>query len=129
MHETLRARLRRAAAAAQAPAAQPPPPPPPLCVAVSESDRDNALAVRDGTLCQSREAVAWSGGRATAGALKGRVYFEALPRDEGLVRVGWAAPDAALELGTDGRSWGYGGTGKRSHARSFQDYEIGRAHV
>jgi len=134
VHETLRARVRRAAEAAAAArgagnagnggdataaaAAAPPLPP----VAVSAADRDAALAVRGGTLCQSREASAWSGGRATCGARRGRVYFEALPRDEGLVRVGWAAAAAALELGTDGLSWGYGGTGKRSHARAFQDY-------
>jgi ATP-dependent RNA helicase DDX1 len=119
VHETLRARARRAASAPAQAATQRAPLPPCL---VSETDRDQALAVRDGTLCQSREAVAWSGGRATVGALAGKVYFEALPRDEGLVRVGWAAGDASLELGTDERSWGFGGTGKRSHARSFQDY-------
>jgi ATP-dependent RNA helicase DDX1 len=126
VHETLRARARRAAAGpAGTHTATTAPPPPSSPLAVSETDRDAALAVRDGTLCQSREAVAWSGGRATRGARRGRVYFEALPRDEGLVRVGWATPAAGLELGTDGQSWGYGGTGKKSHARSFADYGKG----
>jgi ATP-dependent RNA helicase DDX1 len=122
VHETLRARARRAANTAGPGAATTPATPPTPSLAVSETDRDAALAVRDGTLCQSREAVAWSGGRATWGARRGRVYFEALPRDEGLVRVGWATAAAGLELGTDAQSWGYGGTGKKSHARSFADY-------
>mmetsp|Transcript_11140 Transcript_11140/g.45125 ORF Transcript_11140/g.45125 Transcript_11140/m.45125 type:complete len:669 (-) Transcript_11140:112-2118(-) len=42
--------------------------------------------------------------------------------DEGLARVGVSLTNASLDLGTDARGWGYGGTAKRSHARSFEDY-------
>lgn len=42
--------------------------------------------------------------------------------DEGLCRVGWASRAAALQLGTDRHSFGYGGTGKKSHAKQFEDY-------
>lgn len=37
-------------------------------------------------------------------------------------RVGWSAQPAALDLGTDRHGFGYGGTGKKSHSRSFEDY-------
>ena len=34
----------------------------------------------------------------------------------------WASRAAALELGTDRHSFGYGGTGKKSHGKQFEDY-------
>ena len=43
-------------------------------------------------------------------------------QDEGLIRVGWSSKAASLELGTDKHGFGYGSTGKRSHARAFEDY-------
>jgi ATP-dependent RNA helicase DDX1 len=86
-------------------------------------DRDALLAVApDGLRCQSRAERSWSGGRATVGVLKGRYYFEATCCDEGLCRVGWSSKAAALELGTDKQSFGYGGTAKKSHARQFDSY-------
>lgn len=45
------------------------------------------------------------------GAQKGRVYFEVTVADEGLCRVGWAARQASLDLGTEPTSFGFGGTG------------------
>ena len=45
------------------------------------------------------------------GAQKGRVYFEVTVADEGLCRVGWAAKQASLDLGTEPTSFGFGGTG------------------
>jgi hypothetical protein len=40
-------------------------------------DRDAVLAVSpDGTACQSRSEKSWGGGRATAGAYAGKVYYE-----------------------------------------------------
>jgi hypothetical protein len=36
--------------------------------------------------------------------------------------VGWATLASTLDIGTDRQSFGYGGTGKKSHARSFEDY-------
>lgn len=40
--------------------------------------------------------------------------FETEVLSSGLVRVGWAAAVSSFELGTDDRSFGYGGTGKMS---------------
>lgn len=52
----------------------------------------------------------------------GVAYFEATVRDEGLVRVGWASAAASLELGTDAHSFGFGGTGMKSHGGVFGPY-------
>lgn len=51
-----------------------------------------------------------------------QVYFEARVTDEGLCRLGWATRAAGLELGTDRQGFGFGGTGKKSFGRSFDDY-------
>ena len=96
--------------------------PPPGAI-MSSDDRDVGLAVSpDGLLCQSRAAVAWAGARCAAGVKSGAHYWEATVRDEGLVRVGWSTPGAALELGTDAGGFGFGGTGMKSHAGAFAKY-------
>ncbi|EFA80417.1 putative RNA helicase [Heterostelium album PN500] len=82
-------------------------------LAWSLEDRDKDLSI-DGLVCQSR-AADWSGGRATRGISKGKYYYEATVRDEGLCRVGWALKRSSRSIGTDKYSWGYGGTGKKSH--------------
>ena len=51
-----------------------------------------------------------------------QIYYEAKVTDEGLCRVGWATRAAALELGTDRQGFGFGGTGKKSFGKSFEDY-------
>ena len=50
------------------------------------------------------------------------MYYEARVADEGLCRVGWSVKHAALDLGTQPGSFGYGGTGKKSTKRQFEDY-------
>ena len=90
---------------------------------LSTEDRDALLAVSpDGLACQSRAERAWAGGRARVGVLQGRFYFEVTCRDDGLSRVGWATRAAKLELGTCKQGFGYGGTAKKSHNRSFESY-------
>ena len=42
--------------------------------------------------------------------------------DEGLCRVGWSTALAGYDIGTDGESFGFGGTGKMSHRHQFTDY-------
>ncbi|KAK9791611.1 hypothetical protein WJX73_009998 [Symbiochloris irregularis] len=90
---------------------------------LSLDDRDSLLAISpDGLTCQARSQHAWQGGRATAGVREGRAYFEATVADEGLCRIGWASQAAGLDLGTNQHSFGYGGTGKKSHNKRFEDY-------
>jgi ATP-dependent RNA helicase DDX1 len=90
-------------------------------IALSPVDRSRDVAV-EGPLAQCRSATAWQGVRATRGVARGRWYFTARPDDEGLCRVGWSAGDAALNLGTDARGFGYGGTGMKSNAGKFDAY-------
>ncbi|XP_066593768.1 ATP-dependent RNA helicase Ddx1 [Prorops nasuta] len=87
-------------------------------------DRSDALAVTpDGMRCQSRAQREWNGCRATKGVHgKGKYYYEATVVDEGLCRVGWSTSQASLDLGTDRFGYGYGGTGKKSNNRQFEDY-------
>eukprot|EP00052_Salpingoeca_macrocollata_P019479 m.161786 g.161786 ORF g.161786 m.161786 type:complete len:730 (-) comp20982_c0_seq2:69-2258(-) len=92
-------------------------------VTLSSDDRDALIALSDSGLdCQVREAKLWQGARATAGAIQGQHYYEARVTNEGLCRIGWAAATASLDLGTDKNGFGFGGTGKKSHNRQFDDY-------
>lgn len=52
----------------------------------------------------------------------GKYYYEATVTDEGLCRVGWATDKATLNLGTDKFGYGFGGTGKKSYNKQFDDY-------
>ena len=94
-------------------------------VAMSAADRSDAFAVSpDGFKVQARDPRGWAGGRASVGVTSGKHYYEAEVTDDGLVRVGWSARDSAKldALGTDTRSWGYGGTGKKSHGGAFEAF-------
>ncbi|XP_046814576.1 ATP-dependent RNA helicase Ddx1 isoform X1 [Vespa crabro] len=87
-------------------------------------DRDHALAVTPDSLrCQSREPKEWHGCRANKGVQgDGKFFFECIPTDEGLCRVGWSTSQASLDLGTDRFGYGFGGTGKKSNAKQFDNY-------
>lgn len=91
---------------------------------MSVYDRNDAMAIApDGLRCQSREFKEWQGCRSTAGVRdRGKYCYEAIICDEGLCRVGWSTNSAILDLGTDRFSFGFGGTGKKSHNRQFDDY-------
>lgn len=91
---------------------------------LSTSDRTPALAVSaDGLVCQAREFKEWHGCRATKGVQNsGKYYYEAKITDEGLCRVGWSTLQASLDLGTDKNGFGFGGTGKKSNNKQFDNY-------
>ena len=102
-----------------------------VCILVAQSDtwtlsfhdRNPGMAVTpEGLTCQSREPQ-WNGIRASLGVVnKGRYYFEAMVSDEGLCRVGWSINEANLDLGTCRGGFGFGGTGKKSNNKQFDDY-------
>ncbi|CAF0788217.1 unnamed protein product [Adineta steineri] len=97
----------------------------PSAVQLSFHDRSHGLAIdTDGLTCQSRDQRIWNGARSTKGVKgKGRYYFEVTQTEaNGIVRVGWSVPVAQLDLGTDNLGFGYGGTGKKSFAKQFDDY-------
>ncbi|XP_054584102.1 ATP-dependent RNA helicase DDX1 isoform X2 [Eptesicus fuscus] len=86
-------------------------------------DRGSAFAIgSDGLCCQSREVKEWHGCRATKGLTKGKHYYEVSCHDQGLCRVGWSSMQASLDLGTDKFGFGFGGTGKKSHNKQFDNY-------
>ncbi|XP_037668852.1 ATP-dependent RNA helicase DDX1 [Choloepus didactylus] len=86
-------------------------------------DRGSAFAIgSDGLCCQSREVKEWHGCRATKGLMKGKHYYEVSCHDQGLCRVGWSTMQASLDLGTDKFGFGFGGTGKKSHNKQFDNY-------
>lgn len=80
-------------------------------------------------------AFMWAGARATYGIAKGKICYEVkvikhidcphLPADEPnpfVVRVGFSAESASMQLGEEPLSFGYGGTGKMSTSCQFKDY-------
>lgn len=81
---------------------------------------------QDGLSVQSKDNR-WQGVRANKGVCsKGgsgnKFYYEVHFSEPGLARVGWSLQDGSLDLGTDQSSWGFGGTGKKSNSKNFQDY-------
>jgi len=108
---------------------------------LSEVDRNTLFAIeidnesnKDGLKAECRAKHAWAGCRATKGFCSTtktttskrrgtKVAYECSIMDDGLVRLGFSFLNASLDgLGTDKISWGYGGTGKKSHNKKFEDY-------
>lgn len=86
------------------------------------NDKDMfVLVTEDGFECKSEDDKRWNGIRATIEVMQGAYMFE-VEVVEGLMRVGWSAGFAKLELGIDDKSFGYGSTGKKSWNRKFEDY-------
>ncbi|CAD6194723.1 unnamed protein product [Caenorhabditis auriculariae] len=92
--------------------------------ALNMADRDAGLSIGpDGLSCESRVAKSWFGSRCHAGLhTRGKYYYEVKIARDGLCRIGWSAPTASLNIGTDDKSFGFGGTGKKSNSRKFDDY-------
>ncbi|KAK6054438.1 SPRY domain protein [Cooperia oncophora] len=88
------------------------------------ADRAMGLSLsQDGLSCESRVPKAWYGSRCMGGVhSKGKYYYEAKITRDGLCRIGWSTLKATLDLGTDDESFGFGGTGKKSTKRKFEDY-------
>eukprot|EP00930_Biecheleria_cincta_P098189 TRINITY_DN89871_c0_g1_i1.p1 TRINITY_DN89871_c0_g1~~TRINITY_DN89871_c0_g1_i1.p1 ORF type:complete len:864 (-),score=201.99 TRINITY_DN89871_c0_g1_i1:154-2745(-) len=86
------------------------------------NDKDMfCLVTEDGMECKSEDDKRWNGIRATIEVMSGAYMFE-VEVVEGLLRVGWSAGFAKLELGIDEKSYGFGSTGKKSWNRKFEDY-------
>lgn len=100
-------------------------------VRVSVDDRTSLFAVDNAhhslpkgvALVQARSHAQWAGARATVGVVQGAHHYEVVVRDDGLVRCGWSTTAGSLDgLGTDSHGFGFGGTGKKSHAKAFTEY-------
>lgn len=92
--------------------------------ALSADDRHaNSRVSLDGLQCQCHDKGGWGGGRSTFGVTSGKWYFESIVEESGgIMRVGFSTSSATLVLGTDAKSFGYGGTGKKSTNNTFDDY-------
>mmetsp|Transcript_24305 Transcript_24305/g.56445 ORF Transcript_24305/g.56445 Transcript_24305/m.56445 type:complete len:474 (+) Transcript_24305:40-1461(+) len=96
-------------------------------VSFLSSDADAGVEVRNaGGTAMSSSEDAWLGVRATPAVLHGAYWVEFEIASDCLLRVGWSAPNSRRALGTDDRSFGYGGTGMKSHANRFEPY--GKVH-
>ena len=56
----------------------------------------------------------------------GAYQYEVELKNECLLRVGWAALEGRRALGTDERSFGYGGTGMKSNCGKFEQLVLQR---
>lgn len=56
----------------------------------------------------------------------GAYQYEVELKNECLLRVGWAALEGRRALGTDERSFGYGGTGMKSNCGKFEQLGLQR---
>jgi len=83
-----------------------------------------ATASHDGTGLTSDAKGLWQGALLEGpGVAAGQVARFDVRVARGLARLGWASADGPVDdLGTDDRSFGYGGTGKKVHARSFGNF-------
>ena len=96
-------------------------------VRLSTEDCDPGLTIDAATSLAASTCAPgfWAGCRATAGAVGGRHCFEVRVErvaDAGVVRVGWAAAAAKLDLGADALGFGYGSVGKKANARQYDAY-------
>ena len=90
------------------------------------NDRSDIVAISpEGTAMQTRDFRMWGGSRSTYGVVKGKVYYEVECKDEGLSRFGYGTDKADLNLGTCPEGFGFGGTGKKSNKRQFDEYGSG----
>jgi len=77
----------------------------------------------------------WKGARATHGIIGGCYYYEVkvvknlhvdmpdtAPKNQNVCRVGASLPLSSLFLGDTAESYGYGGTGKKSHNNEFLEF-------
>eukprot|EP00466_Bigelowiella_natans_P009201 jgi/Bigna1/18887/gw1.38.5.1 len=95
----------------------------PLMMATTKQSEKVAIGP-SGVVCQSRAMGRrdWFGVRANTGLLRGRYYFEVTVKDDGLSRVGVSSINSSLNVGTDGASFGFGGTGMKSHKGNYEKY-------
>lgn len=94
-----------------------------MSIGLNSADADDGVNILDDGLfaeCWAEEA--WLGVRGRPGVLRGAYQFEVEIANECLLRVGWAAGGGRRSLGTDDRSFAYGGTAMKSTGGKFEPY-------
>lgn len=98
-------------------------PEPPVSGLCSE-DADAAVKISENgctALCRPQKDV-WMGVRGRPGVIHGAYQFDVEMPEACLLRVGWAAHVSKRVIGNDARSFGFGGTAKKSTCGCFEDY-------
>lgn len=88
-----------------------------------QADADKGVDVSGGgaeAACDTEDA--WLGVRALPAVYRGAYCVEFELLNDCLLRLGWGAPNSRRALGTDDRSFGYGGTAMKSHCNKFDPY-------
>ena len=65
---------------------------------------------------RANNALNWIGVRANMGVASGRVAFSMLNETGGNIRLGYSTQNSGRDLGMRETSFGFGGTGTKSHA-------------
>mmetsp|Transcript_71764 Transcript_71764/g.126686 ORF Transcript_71764/g.126686 Transcript_71764/m.126686 type:complete len:731 (-) Transcript_71764:249-2441(-) len=96
----------------------------PIMPGLCSADADSGVEIsEDGKSANGRSPEGkWLGARARPGVIQGAYQVDFELRSESLIRVGWATSTSRKSLGCDAKSFGYGGTAKKSHAGNFEDY-------
>ncbi|XP_053991024.1 ATP-dependent RNA helicase DDX1-like [Hylaeus volcanicus] len=88
----------------------------------NERDKDiNVTIENDGYILSSTEEE-WNGVKFNCTPLNNIRMYEVSILSTGLVRVGWATRLSRFDIGQDNQSFGYGGSGKKSHCGNFTYY-------
>jgi len=100
-----------------------------LDMKISDSGKEATCLHKDGF------QYMWKGARGTHGVIGGCYYYEVkviknlnvdmpdtAPKNQNICRVGCSLPLSPLFLGDTAESWGWGGTGKKSHNAEFDDF-------
>lgn len=98
----------------------------PLVLGLCSEDADPGVVVSaDGFEAECKQAIgknAWFGIRGRPGVLRGAYQYEVELCSKSLLRVGWGSLRTNRAIGNDVRSFGYGGTGKKSTGGNYEDY-------
>lgn len=96
----------------------------PAVSGLCSEDADAAVKVSDSGFsvqCMPQKDV-WMGVRGRPGVIRGAYQFDVRMSEICLLRVGWASHSSKRVIGNDARSFGYGGTAKKSTCGRFEDY-------
>ena len=95
----------------------------PLTTGLS-TEKTSGIVVLDAITCEPKDGKSWEGVKGAISCHRGKVAFGVEILWGRLARVGWSAEGSSLTLGSDSKSFGYGGTAKKSHDDKYEDYGI-----
>jgi len=91
-------------------------------VRLNAADCNDSFAIAGNLGFRKDGETRWAGCRATHAidcAQGGKWAYMIDVQTPGSIRIGWSTADSKYEIGTDSLSFGYGGTGTKSHRRKY----------